>query len=326
MRNGNINKMGLLALVLLFISFSFACGASADSKFPDRPINFYIPFPPGGSVDLSARPLSMAASKILGQPIICINKPGASGTLAPTTLKAMKPDGYNLSIGLMTLLYLPVMQEVAFDPFKDFTYVGSTYTALYGIVVRSDSPWKSFKDLIDYAKNNPGKIKYSTSAFGGTFHLAMSEIALKEGIKWEIMPFQGGRLSINALLGGHVQVTCDSPEWVPYVESGDLRLLLTLGVDRSKRFPNVPCLKELGYSGHVAPEGIIGPAGLPDEIANRLGGAFKEALYDSEVQKVLKYLDKEAFYMNSSEYANWMKESYGRYSELIKKVGLAKKQ
>jgi len=326
MRNRTIRQIGLLALALLFISFPLVSISYADEKFPHRPMNFYIPFPPGGSVDLSARPLAAAVSKILGQPIICVNKPGASGTLAPTTLKTMKPDGYNLSIGLMTLLYLPAMQDVAFDPFKDFTYIGSTYTALYGIVVRSDSPWKSFKDLIDYAKNNPGKIKYSTSAFGGTFHLAMSEIALKEGIKWEIMPFQGGRLSINALLGSHVQVTCDSAEWVPYVESGDLRLLVTLGVERSKRFPNVPCLKELGYSGHVAPEGIIGPAGMPDEIVSRLGAAFKEALYDSEVQKVLKYLDKEVFYMNSSEYGSWMKESYGRYSELIKKIGLAKKQ
>lgn len=131
-----------------------------------------------------------------------MNKPGASGTLGPASLKTVKPDGYTLSVSLINLLTVPYMQDVAYDPLKDFTYIIRIMGATFGLVVRSDSPWKTFKDLVEYAKQHPNEIKYSTSTPGGPHHFAMEDIASKEGIKWKIVPYPGGAPAVTALLGG----------------------------------------------------------------------------------------------------------------------------
>jgi len=153
----------------------------------------------------------------------------------------------------------------------------------------------------------------------------MEDLALKEGVKFEVVPFLGGVEAVSALLGGHVQATVQGPEWIPHVESGELRLLATLGEQRSKRFPNVPCFKELGYTSHSSPIGIIGPAKMPKEIVTTLDDAVKKALNEPEVQKALDLLDAPILYMNSADYTNWAKEMYAHSTDLIKKVGLAKK-
>ena len=136
----------------------------------------------------SYRPLLEAASKILGQPIVPVNKPGASGTLGPASLKTVKPDGYTLSVGIINLLIVPHMEDVAFDPLKDFTYIIRIYCGQFGIVVRSDSPWKTLKDLVEYARQHPNEIKYSTS--------------LREGFTispWKRLPERGDQVENSPL-------------------------------------------------------------------------------------------------------------------------------
>jgi tripartite-type tricarboxylate transporter receptor subunit TctC len=312
-------------ILLFFIGSLCASTGFTESKFPNRPINFHLPFPPGGFIDLASRPLANSVSKILGQPVVCINRPGASATLAPTMLKSMEPDGYNLSLALVTLFYLPAEENVAFDPLKDFTYISRFMGTQFGICVRSDSPWKTLKALVEYARANPRAIKYSTAAPRGTQRLAMEDLALKEGIKLEVVPFLGGVEAVSALLGGHVHATVQGPEWIPHVESGELRLLATLGEVRSKHFPEAPCFKELGYTSHSSPIGVIGPARMPRDIINTLDGAFKKALSDPEVLRAFDQLDAPVLYMNSTDYTNWVKESYPYFTDLIKKVGLGKK-
>jgi tripartite-type tricarboxylate transporter receptor subunit TctC len=225
----------------------------------------------------------------------------------------------------MPLFYLPAQENVAYDPLKDFAYISRIMGTQFGICVKSDSPWKSLKDLVEYAKANPRAIKYSTAAPRGTQRLAMEDLALKEGVKWEVVPFLGGVEAVSALLGGHVHATVQGPEWIPHVESGELRLLATLGEQRSKRFPKAPCFKELGYTSHPSPIGIIGPARMPREIVTILDEAFKKALNDPEVHKALDQLDAPVLYMNSADYTNWVRESYAYFTDLIKKVGLGKK-
>ena len=134
----------------------------------------------------------------------------------------------------------------------------------YGVVVRAEAPWKTFKELVDYAKANPGKVRYSTSGAGTFHHLAMEALAKQEGIKWIHIPYKGGHEATTAILGGHVEVEACSSEWKPHVESGKLRLLATYNPSRLPRFPDVPSWVELGYriaaSGYIA---ILGPKGMP---------------------------------------------------------------
>jgi tripartite-type tricarboxylate transporter receptor subunit TctC len=315
----------VLFVCILVGALCFPTNGYTQSKFPSRPINLYLPFPPGGFIDLGARPLANSVSKILKQPVVCINKPGASATLAPTMLKSMEPDGYNLSLALVTIFYLPSQENVSYDPMTDFTYISRIMGTQFGICVKSDSQWKTLKELVDYARANPRGIKYSTAAPRGTQRLAMEDLALREGVKWEVVPFLGGVEAVSALLGGHVHATVQGPEWIPHVESGELRLLATLGEQRSKRFSKVPCFKELGYTSHASPIGIIGPAKMPKEIVTVLDEAFKKALSDPEVQKSFEQLDAPILYMNNVEYTNWAKEMYAYSTDLIKKIGLAKK-
>jgi tripartite-type tricarboxylate transporter receptor subunit TctC len=327
-REKEMKKVVVLRTALIALVFIGALSASVgltQPRFPSRPINFYLPFPPGGFIDLASRPLANSVSKILGQPVVCINKPGASATLAPIMLKSMEPDGYNISLALVTVFYLPSQENVSYDPMKDFTYLSRIMGTQFGICVKSDSPWKTLKELVDYARANPRGIKWSTAAPRGTQRLAMEDLAMKEGVKWEVVPFLGGVEAVSALLGGHVHATVQGPEWIPHVESGELRLLATLGEQRSKRFSKTPCFKELGYTPHASPIGIIGPANMPKDVVTILDEAFKKALQDPEVQKAFEQLDAPILYLNSADYTNWAKEMYAYSTDLIKKIGLAKK-
>ena len=324
-------KIGVVGLLVLFLSFStfLFSTTSAKEKFPNRPITFIISFPPGGNIDTSYRPLIEAASKILGQSIVPVNKPGASGTLGPASLKTVKPDGYTLSVGIVNLLTVPYMQDVAFDPLKDFTYIIRIHGGQFGIVVRSDSPWKSLKDLVEYAKKHPNEINYSTSTPGGPHHFAMEEIALREGLKWKIVPYPGGAAAITALLGGHVQAASQDTTWAPYVLNGQLRLLAIFGGAenfRVKEFPDVPTLKELGYTPWSSPLGVIGPAGMDKNIVKILHDAFKEAMKDPVFIKTCETLLMPNLYLNSEDYDRYMRESYPKFGEAVRMVGLAKKK
>jgi tripartite-type tricarboxylate transporter receptor subunit TctC len=296
----------------------------AQSKFPSRPIQFFVPYPPGGFFDLISRPMAEYATKALGQPVIVVNKAGASGTLAPSMLKSMRPDGYNFSVNNINLFTMPPQQEVNFDPAKDFTYICRTVDSVVGIVVKADSPWHSLKDLIAYARANPGTIKYGTANPRGGLHFAMIIIGQKENIQWEMVPFMGGQLVVTALLGGHVQVISQGPEWVPHVEAGTLRLLATLGETRSRRFPNTPCTGELGYN--IGPNclGIVGPPGMPPNIVDLLDSTFKKSLSDPATLKVMDELVLYNMYLNDAEYTKWAMGQIAFYQKFVKDVGLAK--
>ena len=316
----------ILTALLLSLTMIFSPAAFSQGKFPNRPINFIINFPPGGTIDLSYRALVDAASRILGQPVIPVNKAGASGTLGPATLKTVKPDGYNLSVGTINLLTLPYMQDVAFDPLKDFTYIIRTHCANFGIVVKSDAPWKSLKDLIEYARQHPNEIKYSTSTPGGVQHFAMEEIAKKDGIKWKIVPYPGGALAVTALLGGHVHACSQDTAWAPYVESGQLRLLAIFGEKRIAKYPDVPTLKELGYSPWDAPLGVIGPSGMDKGTVKILHDTFKEAMNDPIYRKTCDSFIINLLYMNTEDYDRYMRESDPKFLEAVRMVGLEKKK
>jgi tripartite-type tricarboxylate transporter receptor subunit TctC len=323
----NKSKIGTLVLVALcaaVISVLSGTLALAQSKFPSRPINFMIPYPPGGWFDAVSRPMCDYSTKALGQSVVPVNKPGGSGTLVVSLLKGLAPDGYNVGVGTSSMFTLPPQQEMNFDPAKDFTYICRTVESPLGLVVRADSPWKSVKDLVEYARANPGKIKYATANPRGTLGFNMIIIGKKEGVQWEMVPFAGGQLVVNALLGGHVQAIMQGTEWIPHVEAGTLRLLALAGEKRSKRFPNTPCIGELGYDTTTAPVMMVGPSGMPQEIVKLLDATFKASLTDPGTIKVMDQFALDDVYMDHAQVTKWAMGQVDYFKKFIKEIGMAK--
>ncbi len=299
---------------------------SQAQAFPAKPIKLICPWPAGGSSDIVMRALAESAGKALGGQVIIENKPGASGMLGPNELVKAAPDGYTLSQVTIGVARLPHMQKMQFDPLRDFTYIACLTGYTFGIVVKADSPFKTIKDLVNYAKANPGKFNYGSTGNGTTPHLAIEEFASKAGIQLTHVPFKGSSDGLQALLGGHIDAHSDATGWGPHVEAGTMRLLATYGSKRTKRWPQVPTLNELGYDTvSDSPFGIAAPRGMDPKLVRRLQDAFKKTLSDPAVLAAFEKYDQPLIYMDSEEYTKFILASYVKEKRLIEKLGLGNK-
>jgi tripartite-type tricarboxylate transporter receptor subunit TctC len=195
----------------------------------------------------------------------------------------------------------------------------SGYT--FGVVVKADSPFKTFRDLIEYARANPGRLAYGTPGTGTSLHLAMEEIAAKTGVKLLHVPFKGNAESTQALMGGHIMAQADSTGWGRHVDAGTFRLLATLG-DKRTRW-NAPTVKELGIDTvSDSPYGLVGPKGMPPQVVRTLHDGFKAAMDDPEHMKTLQRLDQVFWYKSGEDYARWAAETFQAERATIERVGL----
>ncbi len=301
-------------------------GLGQAQVFPARPIRLICPWPAGGSTDVVMRALAESASKAVGGQMIVDNKAGASGMLGPNELLNARPDGYTLSQLTIGVLRLPHMQKMQFDPLKDFTYIICLTGYTFGLVVRADSPIKSIKDLVDYAKANPGKFTFGSTGNGTTPHLAVEEFAAKAGVQLQHVPFKGNADGMQALLGGHIMAHSDATGWAPHVEAGTVRLLATYGSKRTRRWAHVPTLNDLGYDTvSDSPFGIGGPKNMDPALVLRLHDAFKRTLEDPAVLAIFEKYDQPVIYLNSADYMKYAQDNYRKEKALIERLGLAAK-
>jgi tripartite-type tricarboxylate transporter receptor subunit TctC len=307
----------VVGALLLVASF----GASAQ-QFPSKPITLICPWPAGGSTDLHLRKMAELGSKYLGTPVVVENRPGGSGMNGPATMsKTAQGDGYTISQLPITAYRVPHMQKVDYDPINDFTYIIGVAGYTFGIVVKSDSPFKTFQDLITYARANPGKLSYATPGTGTSLHLAMEEIAVKAGVQFLHIPYKGYADGAAALMGGHVMTQVDSTGWAKFVDAGSQRLLATLG-DKRTRW-NAPTVSELGVNTvSNSPYGFVGPKGIPPQVVKILHDGFKKAMDDPENLKVLQQLDQNYWYKSSDEYRQWAAQMLVNERATIERVGL----
>jgi tripartite-type tricarboxylate transporter receptor subunit TctC len=315
----------ITVLGAIYVLYGLPGAVLAQEKYPTKPINFIIGYPAGGATDVCARPLVAAAGKTLGQPIVVVNKPGGASAVAVATLKTEKPDGYTIGILPSGAVLSQHMRKVPYDSANDFTAVMQYAIYLYGLVVRSDAPWNTFKEFIDYAKANPGKIRYSTAGPGTPQHLVMERLALKEKIKWTHIPFEGGAPAVAAVLGNHVEAASQTTEWKTHVEGGRLKLLAVYGEKRMIDFPNVPTLLELGQ-GITAPSliSIVGPKGLSPQVVETLHGAFKPAMEDPDFIKMGRQMDQPSLYRGPQDLAKYLVTMNDEVGTLIRSLGLRK--
>ncbi len=301
-------------------------GLALAQAYPSKPIRLICPWPAGGSTDAVMRSMAESAGKALGGQVVIDNKPGASGMLGPNELVNAKPDGYTLSQLTIGVLRMPHMLKTQFDPMKDFTYIACLTGYTFGLVVQASSPIKSVKDLVDFAKANPDKFAYGSTGNGTTPHLAVEEFASKAAIKLTHVPFKGSSDGLQALLGGHIMAHSDATGWAPQVEAGSLRLLATYGSKRTKRWPNVPTLTELGYDTvSDSPFGIGAPKDMDPALTARLHDAFKKTLEDPAVLAMLDKYDQSVIYMNTADYTKFARDNYAKEKALIERLGLAAK-
>ncbi len=293
-------------------------------NFPQKPITLVCPWPPGGSTDLHLRQFAQIAARHLGQNVIIENKPGAGGMLGPVAMSRMAPDGYTLSQLPVGAFRIPHMQKVDWDPLKDFTYIIGVTGYTFGVVVKTDSPFKTFRDLIDYARANPGKMSFSSTGNGTSPHLLMEEVGQKTGVSFLHVPFKGNADSTQALMGGHVMAQSDATGWGRHVDAGAFRLLVTFGEKRTKW--NAPTAKELGIDiVSYSPYGIVGPKGMDPKLVRQLHDVFRKTLDDPEHLKVLAQLDQVYWYKSSEEYRQWAADTLQAERATIERVGLLAK-
>ena len=320
-------KIRILLSAIMLIGFVLWGGPLPAAEFPAKAVTLFCPWPAGGSTDVVMRSLAEATGKHLGQPVVVENKPGGGGTVGPATMAATsRPDGYTVSQIPISVFRYPHMMKVSWDPSKDFSYIVHQTGYTFGVVVKNDAPWKTWNDFVAFAKANPGKVTYATPGAGTSLHITMEMFAIRNGIKWIQVPMKGGAETTPAVLGGHVSATADSTGWAPQVDSGDLRLLVTWGNQRTKRWPTVPTLKELGY-GIVSnsPFGIAGPKGMDAKVIKILHDAFKKGMEDPAYLKVLERFDMEPFYKNTEDYVKYARELYEEERENVEKLGLKSK-
>ena len=307
----------------VFAGFALAilsCSAFAQA-FPSRPITLIIPWQAGGVPDTQLRLLAEIASKQLGQPITVENKPGGVGTLGPAAMAAnAKPDGYTISYVGTGVFRTPFLVKTTYDPRKDFTYIGGIGQYLFGVVVRADSPIKTWQDFVAFAKANPGKLTYTTFGVNSPLHIAMQGISSDLGIRLRHIPSRGNAENNAAVLGGHVMASADGSAWAPLVDSGDFRLLVTWGKARSKRWPNVPTLQESGVNlVETMPYGLAGPAGMDPKVVDVIYKAFNVAMNDKRHLDLLAKYDMEMFNMPPAEFSKWALAEVDRQQALIAK-------
>ena len=294
----------------LWIALCVISASSGAQDFPTRSITLIVPWPVGGATDIQLRALANLAGQRLGQSVVIDNKPGAAGTLGPSNMTAMaKPDGYTISQLAMSVFRQPYINKVSYDPAKDFTYIMGVSAYTFGLVVRADSPWKNLQEFIAHARAKPGDITYATLGVGSSLHMGMERIQDLTGTKMWHVPTRGTSESINQLLGGHVMAVADGAGWASQVNSGQFRLLATWGETRTRQWPNVPTLKEMGVDVvDSTPYGLAGPRGIDPKTVRVLHDAFKAALYDAKHVEVLEKLNQDIWYKDSAAYHQYAME------------------
>ena len=312
---------------VLVISAILLGAGEVRSEFPDRNITVLVAFDPGAATDIVTRALALGAEKYLGKPLVIENKGGGGGTVALAVAGGASPDGYTLCAAPnVSIVDTPLMQKAPFKPLKSFSSIlGHSLAEHTALVVKADAPWKTFKEFIDFAKSNPGKIKYSSAGVGTGMHVAMEVIARKQGIKWVHVPYKGAAPALTALLGGHVDACSAGIGWQVQAKSGAVRALVDHGKKRDADFPDVPTLWELGYGfSNDTIHAIVGPAGLSSEVKKKLEDAFRKGMETPEFKTAQGKLYLSPVHYDGQAFDTYLKERWGSVEKIMIEAGIIK--
>jgi len=321
MNCNNLSKFFFLLLATVISNMATA------QNYPDKPLTIVVPFTPGGVSDITARPLAAAMALNLGQSILIDNKGGAGGAIGMAVASKAKPDGYTLMMALPSMITIPISDRISGRPssfqvnqFKPIARLTADPTVL---AVRADSPWKTLADFVRDARAKPDTISYSSSGLFGTTHVAMEILAHAANLKMVHIPYTGGGLQINALLGGHVDATMQTPGAIAgQISAGKIRILASMSRERVTTLPDVPTATEQGFKGEFYLwTGLFVPAATPDAIINRLRTSTKEASNHVAFKGAMAVINTPIQYLDSEDFAAFIAEDTKRLDTVLTSMG-----
>lgn len=324
----NISKLTLLlgGLGLALASASAPAASSADA-YPDKPVRIVVPYTPGGFNDTLARTASEYLTKAWKQSVVVENKPGGNTLIGNTAVAQAKPDGYTLLITPLPFSALPGLyrDKMPYDALKDFepvVWAGSTQNIL---TVRADSQFKSVKELIDYAKANPGKINYGSTGSGSSNHLSMELFLDMTGTKMTHIPYKGSAPAVTALLAGDIDVLFDNlPNVYPNITAGKLNALAATGTKRAPLLPNVPTVAEAGVPGYEVSVwfGMQAPAGTPADVIKKVNAGMVDMLKEKDVVEKFGKQGVEVVASSPAEFKTFVNAEVKKWTGVIDRAGI----
>lgn len=324
-----VKKFLSVCILMFIITVSiFLVAAPAQSEYPERPINVFVPLSAGGTADLFIRTIAPYMEKYLGQPLIIVNRPGSGGALSISAVYREKPDGYTFSwANLPTLVTIPQMRKVPYNP-EELVYIASPMYYEYILFVKKEAPWNTLEEFLTAARKEPNTLTYSTPGNGTTNHLAVEWLSKHEAVKMRPVPFEGNPQSISAVLGGHVSmVNASTAAAVSSYRAGLLKPLAVMSENRIALVPETQTLKEKGYNFYQYSNlGAVFPPKTPEEYRQKVEDAIKYAIEQEDVQrKVANELFISIDFKNGEEYRAKCQEFKGIWGEILDDVGLKMK-
>ena len=315
-------RVAVLALITLT---TLATGAGAQEPYPSRPVSIINPFPPGGIADLTARPLASTFERLLKQPFVVVNKPGAAGAVGAQFASVAKPDGYTVLVALVSISSTPEVDKLLGRPptYTRDQFVGIARLNADPPILAVNGPWKTLKELVDDARKRPGEITFASSGPYGASHLPLEMFLQAAGLKMRHLPTTGGAPATTAVLGGHAHLWASPPALAaPHIEAGKMRALATWGATRLAAFPDVPTLKELGYDvEYYLWTGLFAPKGIPPHVFQTLRDATRRAVQDDEFKAAMDKAKTPIAYQDSDEFKAFWDADAKRIAAVIQFIG-----
>ena len=300
--------------------------ARAADEYPSKPITMILPFAAGGSTDRLFRTLAAHVGKELGQTLVLDSRSGAGGLIAAQQLARANPDGYTIGQYPIYVARQNQLGRTPLDMLNDFTPIATVAVQTSAMIVRTESRFKSIADLVGYAKANPGKVTYGSPGVGTATYVGMEDFSQMAGIEMLHVPYKGGAVSMNALMGGEVDLLSESGLYATHVTNGKLRMLSVWANERLARFPDVPTMKELGYNIVSQPPVAIGaPKGMDPKSLAKLELAFKNAAASPEFRREAESIEALVRFQSSSELRQLAKDQVEWERQMIKRLNLKEK-
>jgi len=316
----------MLRRFLLCALLAAVLAPAAHAAYPDKPIRLIVPSAPGGAPDALMRTLATQLSQQMGVPIVIDNKPGGSYVIGTTELVKAAPDGYTIAYGNVVSLATnrSLLANVPYDVERDLTLVSNALRVSNLMIVNNSVPVKTVPELIQYAKQNPGKLAFASDGNGTTAHLGVELFKATTGVHMLHVPYKAATAALNDLIGGGIQLMMvNAPVAGPHAQAGRVRALAISSPRRSPTYPDVPTIAESGVPGFevTAWGGIIGPANMPKEVVSRLNAEIRTALASPAVRERFRALGAETDPSTPEEFLELSRRETARWAKIVKFSG-----